>query len=840
MSMEKTALVKIEHIYKSFNGVYALKDINMEFGSEEIIGLIGENGAGKSTLMKILAGSYTKDSGDIYFDGKIAEINSPSDSQQLGIGMVYQDTRLAPDLTALENVFLGNEIIANGRLDKAAMIDKYSKAMEMLGISIPYDTYVRDLNMAEKQLIEIAKASVKNLKLLILDEPTSAITPAEAEKLFEILRHLKEEGLGILFISHRLSEVLSLCDRFIVMKDGEVSGQLENNNTKEDELVALMVGRDEKSFLQQSESKVKEGSSPILEIRDLSKGKEYEHVNIEAYAGEIVGIFGISGNGQRELVRSLVGLNPNYTGEVVVNGKTLSLPSTGAAMKQGIAYVSDERRVEGIFGPLSIRDNVSLTNPPAVSKKGVIHNSQQKEYVDDAIKIFNVKCDGPGQKLEELSGGNQQKVVVAEQYKKAPRVCIFNEPTIGVDVNAKAEIYSFLQKMVDEGTAVVVLSSDMVELISISHRIYVFSQGRVTAEIAQKDATEETIMAAAVMGKEAGAKQEKQQEVTRKNSSAGRILSDNMGMLIAGLLIVALAIFARTGNAMFFSAYNISSIALQSVPLILVAVGQAAVLLTGGIEMTTGYTMSLSAVLASFVLAEGHNPVLGFVICLAVGALIGLVNGLLSTKLKLPELIATYAMGIAVNGIALIQRPSPGGKVTPGFMAAMTSKVGNVPVIFIICIALCVVLILYYKNSRFGKYAYAVGSNREAAFVSGVPVDAVKIRAYLLCGILSAFGGLCLVSRIGSGDPRVGTSYVMSSITAAVVGGVALTGGKGKLGGAILGAIMVQMMQNVLNMRNVNSYYQYIWTGALLLLAVVFYYFQGSLASRGKTKKQEA
>ncbi len=818
--MNREPFLEMRGISKAFPGVKALNNVALKCFPGEIIGLIGENGAGKSTLMKILAGFYSAGEGDIFIQGTKIEIQNPSDAQELGINMVYQDTKLVPDLKVMQNIWLGHEPkSALGTVDYKQM---YAKSIDLLGtldITINPKSYVRDLGIAQKQLVEIAKALSHVTKLLILDEPTSSLTPTEAEKLFTVLRELRRGGMSILFISHRLTEVLELCDRFVILRDGEISGKVERGDATEEMLIKFMVGRGLNSLLKNNNKTAHPGEE-VLMVEKLSLPPVFSNISFKAKKGEILGIFGIQGNGQRQLIRTLAGFHQEYTGDISINGKKLKLSKPADSINSGISYLTNERREEGLFLPLSIKHNISVQNMKNFTRIGIIDKRKEQESVSASIENFNIKCSSMQQSVEQLSGGNQQKVAFAGNYLQEPNLFIFDDPTVGIDIKSKTEIYNFLRELARKGASVIVLSSDIIEILSISDRLLVISKGTITGEFLHGEADEEKVMNAAVAGK---SREKEQISKPRVTKSLGIKLSNFMGPLIVFGLVVALGILGIVKSKFFFSAYNLSNIALQLVPLALVALGQGLVILTGGIDLSVGPLISLTTAVASYtIVTDSFLP--GVLLCLGIGLVIGFINGILITKVKLPDIIVTLASYIAVMGIALIIRPTGGGNISGNFMKAVTFRLFQyIPVITLFTFVIYAFTEFSMQKTRSGTYVYAAGSNREAAFIAGIRVNKVKILVYVLCGFITATAGLIVAARIGSGDPRVGTEFTMSSITAVIVGGIAITGGRGFVSSSFLGALMIILMQNILNMMQISAYFQYVWIGLLMILAVGLY-----------------
>jgi ribose transport system ATP-binding protein len=818
--MEQSPVLAAKDICKSFSGVKALDNVNLTCYPGEIIGLIGENGAGKSTLMKILSGVYTKDSGTITIGEKELDVKNPAHSQANGIGMVYQDTRLAGDLTVMQNIFLGHEM-PKGLcfLDKPVMKTKSRELIAAFGIDIDPMRRVRTLSIAQKQLVEIAKALSRPTKLLILDEPTSSLTISETEKLFEVLKEIKQKGICILFISHRLPEVLSICDRFVVLRDGQVSGQCGRAEADENLLIKMMVGREpDKFFHREEQARIKE-KRQILKVANLS-GKDFYDVSFHVDSGEIVGVFGIQGNGQRELVRTIAGMESGYTGSIIVDGREAPLHSPRDATREGISYLTDERRVEGLFLPLSVKDNITVYNLKNSAKYGLIEKPIELNNAEKSIKQFNIKCSDENQKMEELSGGNQQKTVFAANYLKSPKLYLFNEPTIGIDVKSKAEIYEFIRELAQNGAGIVVLSSDIVEIMGISDRILTISRGKITDNINGGDATEESIMAGAVVA--AGSKKPESSRSERNTSFLNRI-GEYISFLILFAIILVLAFIGLSRSDVFLTPYNLGNIALQTAPLALVALAQGIVIINGGIDLSVGGMVSLMTAVSSYLIVKNGSAG-GVAVCLLLGLAAGFINGFLITKLNIPDIIVTLATLTGINGIALLLRPSPGGSIANDLKTFVTVKYfGNVSLIALIAVVFFLIAAFLLRNTKTGTYIYALGSSREVSFCAGVNVNRIKITVYVLCGFISAVAGLFVAGRIGSGDPRVGAEFTMKSVTAAVVGGIAVTGGRGSIYGALLGSLMILLMQNILNLIEVTAYFQYVWVGAIMLAAVGFY-----------------
>jgi ribose transport system ATP-binding protein len=817
--------LELKGIEKSFPGVRVLKNVSFACRAGEVHALMGENGAGKSTLMRIIAGVWKPESGHILVRGKEVQIAGPKQSQDLGIAMVYQDTRLVPDLDVSQNIWLGREPGGAILVDRRAM-DRGAQAMlDRLGVRIPLDKPVRDLSISERQIVEISRALTTAPSVLILDEPTSALDAAEIQHLFAIVRQLKQARTAVIFISHRLPEVFAIADRITVLKDGEVVGTVDRDDVSHERLVAMMVGR-ELALAYPPRTAVPAVDRLIVE--NLSARGLFANISFCAKAGEILGLGGIQGNGQGDVVRAIFGLTP-WTGSVTLNGALVRLGSPARAIRAGIVYVPGERHSEGLFLPHSIRENISVPHLFSWAGLGVVPAARERQVTQHVIESFAVKTSSSEQTVANLSGGNQQKVVLGRWTTGSPNVFIFEDPTRGVDVATKLELYRRIRSLAEAGAAVILVTSDLMELIGLSDRILVFSRGRIVNEVAGVDATEEGIVGSATdAGAEAvgvGPMISATAEAPKGIRWRGPIVVRYAGALLLAVLVLVLGFGASRSSTFFFTSRNLSNIASQVAPLALAALGQFSVILLGGIDLSVGPLISLITAITSFAaVAEGFGGVAAAVsISLAVGLVTGLANAFLIVRLRIPDLIATLATYSVVFGAALIVRPSPGGLVSETFIDFFSGDLGPVPGSALVVVALFFLTEVILVRGRLGQKLYGVGSNSEASRVVGISTNWVRAGAYMFCSLCASAAGLLIAARIGSGDPQAGASFTLASVTAVVVGGVSVFGGRGTAIGVLLGAIAVGVMQNALNLMHVSAYYQYIWTGGLTLIAVAGY-----------------
>ncbi|CDI50538.1 sugar ABC transporter ATP-binding protein [Clostridium tetani] len=496
--LEKKPFLQMKGISKFFSGVQALDNVELKVYKGEVLALLGENGAGKSTLMKILSGVYTKDEGSIFIDEEKVDIKGIKQAEELGISIIHQELSLLSNLKIYENIFLGSEKYKGifNKLDKDYMRSASEKLLSTIGFTTDVDTLAKDINIGEMQMIEIIKAISKKSKLIIMDEPTTALTEVETERLFKVINKLKSEGICIIYISHRLDEIFQICDRVNVLRDGKYVGEVKVKDTTKDDLITMMVGR--KLEEQFPYKKVKKGDK-LLAVNNLSYKNKVKNVSFEVRAGEILGLAGLMGSGRTELAKTIFGEYKKSSGDIYINDKKININSPKEAIENGIAYLSEDRKKEGLILNMSVGNNISLCNLKKYenSIKKIDKEKESKE-IDDYIKKLSVKTLSADQIIKNLSGGNQQKAIIAKWIMISPNILIIDEPTRGIDVGAKKEIYEVLNEIKSLGKAIIMISSDMPEVLGISDRILVMSEGNLSGELSREEATQKKIMKYAV------------------------------------------------------------------------------------------------------------------------------------------------------------------------------------------------------------------------------------------------------------------------------------------------------------------------------------------------------
>src|ERR1700739_4557693 len=483
-------ILEIRGITKSFPGVRALKNVDLRIWPGEVHALMGENGAGKSTLMKILAGAYRPDSGEILFDGAPVHLRTPHEARLAGIGIIYQELTVAPNLTVTGNVFLGSELKRFGFMKDAASMDrKTQEVLHRLGARFDASERAANLQVAEQQQVEIARALFHKSRVLVMDEPTAALSDRETIRLFEIVRQLRSEGLAIIYISHRMAEVYELADRLSVLRDGEYVGELKRPEFSADKVIEMMVGRRLEDFYEHTKHSA---GQVVLEVKNMSDGKRVKNANFQLRHGEVLGLAGLVGAGRTEPARLIFGADKRKSGEVYLEGKKLQINQPKDAIRAGIGYVPEDRKLQGVFLQMSSGENITMNILGRCAKAGVLDFKKLTDRANVEVKAMRVRTASLKQRAGGLSGGNQQKLLLARWLEINPRVLILDEPTRGVDVGAKAEIYALIQQLLEKGMAVLFISSELPEIVGVCDRVLVMREGEITGEVGGKTGIEIT------------------------------------------------------------------------------------------------------------------------------------------------------------------------------------------------------------------------------------------------------------------------------------------------------------------------------------------------------------
>ncbi len=491
------ALLKLSNIAKSFAGVHALRGVQFELCPGEVHALLGENGAGKSTLVKVITGVHQPDSGEMYVGGQLCHLSDPRDAFRYGIAAIYQELSLFPDLDIAENIFAGRQPSTSGWVQWRQMYEEAARLLDSLGVQMDVHTKARNLSVAQQQMVEIARALSLNARILIMDEPTSALTLNEVDDLFRIVRKLRDDGTAILFISHRLDELFELADRVTVLRDGQYVDTRSMEGVTREDLIHMMVGRNVDNLFPKL---TVTAGDVALRVEHLTRKGKFENVSFDLRKGEILGMAGLVGAGRTEVGEAIFGVDPATSGRIEINGQAVKVKTTRQAMDLGLAYVPEDRQHHGLVLPMDIAENITLPNLPKFANHGWLDQKEARQYAYQSASQMEVKATTVWQKVKELSGGNQQKVVLAKWLGSNPRILILDEPTRGIDVGTKAAVHALMSDLAAQGLAILMISSELPEILGMSDRILVMREGRVTGMFNRAEATQEKIMMAATEG----------------------------------------------------------------------------------------------------------------------------------------------------------------------------------------------------------------------------------------------------------------------------------------------------------------------------------------------------
>ena len=815
-------VLRLRNVVKTFPGVVALKGVTFEVLAGEVHALVGENGAGKSTLMAVAAGSTVPDSGTVEIGGQPLESASPSVAQALGLGIVYQHLSILEDLTVTENMIFAMPASLRPSMSRATAWTR--ERLAAVGADINPAERVSDLSTATRQLVEIAKALALDAKVLVLDEPTESLTRVESERLFENIRSIRDKGTAVVYISHRLPEVKRVADRITVLRDGETRGTFDAAGISEGEILRLIIGRAVDQVFPGKRA-TEEEAAPLLEVDSLS-GTGFRDVSLSVQPGEVVGLAGIEGNGQRSFLRALAGMSA-ARGRMRVDGGVLRLGRPSRMRRAGVIHLPGDRHREGVILALSVRENVALLALGEVAQGGIVRRARERPLVAAQIERLGVRTPSAETSVSSLSGGNQQKVLFARALLGAPRVLLADEPTRGVDAGARIDLYQVMRDAAADGRAVVVLSSDAVELQGLCDRVLVFSRGQIVRELKGDEINEENIIGAAVTS--AGEHHHELPLRARRVQRLRRFVSgDYLPSVVLAVLIVLVGALTQADNGRFLSSYSVQSTLLLASALAFVSLGQLVVMLTGNFDLSVGPLMALTAVVTSFFWTTGQGTgdlLLGILAVIGTGLAAGLVIGLLVRVGRLSSVLASLAVFIVIQGIALQLRPQTGGELRIDITSAINTDIGWMPVALIAAIVITLIAEVLLRRSRGGLELRAVGSDETRAHRLGARVTRTHLLAFVGCSLFATAAGVMLAGTIavGNGDPTVGASYTLSSIAAVALGGASIFGGRGSFVGALLGALLLTEIVSAIPFLQIALSWNNWIPGILILVAAGIY-----------------
>lgn len=820
------AVLSLTGISKSYSGVAALSDVSLDVLPGEVHALLGENGAGKSTLMNVASGTVQPDGGRIRVNGDEIDSLSPAIAARLGIAIVHQHPAVLPDMTILENLRVA---LPASVFEGKGPIEEYAtRLIRESGLTAHLGDRVETLSVAQKHLLEITKALALEPRVLVLDEPTAPLGQDSVDLLFARVREAVSRGTAVVYITHRMAEVRQLADRVTVLRDGRLRGVARVDEVTDDELLTMIVGRQMESTFPPKYTATE--SDEINLVLDGISGDGFVDVSAAVKRGEILGVAGVVGNGQSELLRAIAGLD-GFTGRIVVGGREL-----GSSQLLGkTAYMPSDRHTEGLMMTLTVRENAAIAALKRFKRWALVSRRAEVETVGATLDSLEVKAASMDAVVSSLSGGNQQKVVMARALLSEPSIVIADEPTQGVDVGARLEIYKILREVSASGIPVVVASSDAKELEGLCDQVIVMSRGNAVGTLAGEDITETRIVQTAVTSTAHTANTQLATERVVRSTPLRRFIQGDYApsaLLVAVIAVLGAFIFSQ--NVRYLSDFNIFSVLMLVSALGFIALGQTISLLIGGIDLSVGPLAGFLVVVGSFFVNDGQPfgvMGLGILLMFVLAVATGLVNGSLIRFGKFTAIAATLTLYIALQGLSFLLRDSPGGYIAQSFTAIVTTRVGPVPMIFIVLVVFTVLLELALRTRKWGWRLRATGSDEEAARRIGVNIDRTVVLAYVATSVLAFLGAIVLMTQIGVGDPAQGVSYTLSSITAVVLGGTSLLGGRGTFVGSLFGSILLIQVLNATTFLGLSQMWQYIFQGVLILIAAVFY----SVARRRRT-----
>jgi ABC-type sugar transport system ATPase subunit/ribose/xylose/arabinose/galactoside ABC-type transport system permease subunit len=835
----ETPLVEMHSITKRFPGVTALNGFSFSVKPGEIHALLGENGSGKSTLIKILSGVYFPDEGEVYFKGQRLTLKNPLDAQMVGVATIHQEINLIPNIDVASNIFLNWEPMkGNIFINFKEMYKRTREVLKDLGVDLDPKVKASLLSPVEKQLVEIAKAIAREMSVLVLDEPTAALPAHEVEILFNIIERLKQQGIGIIYVSHRLEEIERIADRVTVIRDGTLVATKNMSELTIDDIIRLVVGREVEQI--QRSSKV-DSNDEVLRVEGFSRDRAFYNINLQLKKGEILGIAGLVGCGRSELAAALGGATPAKKGRAFLEGREIKISSPVEALKYGIGFLPSERKSEGLATVLPVRDNIIMASLKNLSRgTGIISDREISKIVDEFVSKLKIKISSVYQSTASLSGGNQQKLVLAKVLASGSKVLVFDEPTRGIDVGTRREIYGLLDELASAGNSVILSSSDLPELLQTCDRIMVLYKGKMTAEFRRGASQEEVLRAVLgqteISGESSKEKATSEREVlldatggesgkrAAKSSEKKKFSILDLATQTIGvpLFIMVLVMLFAWDNPRFLSWINISNLSMQVSILLILSIAQAFAVITRGIDMSVGSTMAIVSMTMGLVgLATGNLP-LGILVGLLVAILAGVVNMGVIGGLRADPFIMTLGVMYIGRGVALM---SNDGQPVVGFPSWFSyiadGKIGPVPFMVVLVLMITVICQVVFTRTRFGQHLKAIGGNIDGAMVSGVKVGRCMGYGYIVSAFLAGIGSIIVTARFFSSQPNMGSSVVLETITAVIIGGMSLEGGRGDVIAVLIGVLMIGILSNGMNISNVPAYTQLVIMGAVLILSLI-------------------
>jgi len=849
-SLQPRPIVGLSEATKIFGGTTAIEDVSFDLCAGEVLALLGENGAGKSTCVKLLAGVHQPTRGHLHLEGVPVTLRTPLDAQRQGIAVMHQHPGLFPDLTITENLFIGRQLRRGlGQLDRRAMAREASRVLDLVGLAQSPETQLSRLRISEQQLVEVAKALIVNARVLIMDEPTAALSTREVDRLFAVVDQLRRSGVAMMFVGHRMEEVYTVADRIAVMRDGRMVEEAPLADMPQPRALALMVGRPMSDLYPNLSPPQAE---EILSVQQLGRSGEFSDLSFALRKGEILGLGGLVGSGRTEVARVLFGITQPDAGTITLHGKPIQFRTPGEAMDSGIAYVSEDRLGQSLVMDFSILRNATLTVLDDVTQNGMVSRERELAVVKPQLDRMRLRFHSFDQPVSTLSGGNQQKVVLSKWLATAPSVLILDEPTQGVDVQTKAEVHAMVANLASKGMAIILISSEMPELLGMSHRILVLREGRVAARFERGEATQEKVIYAATASDErpagaaaasASTDEPSPLRLLPKSTASETPVADapahwahQLGTSLKqtflrrelGLAAVMLAVIVPVWfvNPRILSASNLTALSMDAGLLTIVAAAQMLILLTRNIDLSVASVMGLSAYVAAALMK--FHPELGAASAVAaaagVGLACGLINGLVVSRGGLPAIVVTLgtlSIYRGANSLLASGKQISADQVPASWLDMTAQPLAGVPALVWIAAGILAVIAMVLRSWSVGRDLYAIGSNPSGAALIGIPIKQRVLGAFAVAGLLAGVAGALWASRYATIDSRTAFGYELTVIAAVVVGGVAIRGGSGTVLGVILGAVSLLVIRNALILLRVDPLWVQGVYGLVILAAIV-------------------
>ncbi len=840
-------ILEIKNVCKSFYSVKAVNDVTFSINKGEIHAICGENGAGKSTLMNLIAGIYKYDSGEMFLDGKKYSPKDPSEARRAGVSIVFQELSMFPLQNTVSNIFAGKELVKGISLDKDEMKLRTQKILDEMELDIDLNVPVEQLTIGQRQWIEIARAISDEAEILILDEPNSALNIYETMVLFKIIRKLASKGMTIIYISHRMDEVFDISDRISVMRDGKYIKTLNTKETNIEEIISLMLGRDNVKCLYTRE--INEKGAVVLDVRNLSAGKKINNISFSVHEGEVIGLSGLAGSGYETLINAIFGLEKIDQGEVFMENEKVSINSPSDAMKKEISMVPSDRRDTGLMTSWSIMNNISQSILRLDSKNGLLDHKKNREISEEYVKKLNVVCNSIESEVIELSGGNQQKVLLAKWLATQPKLLIMDDPTRGIDIGAKQEIYQLIDRITKQGFAVILTSSEIDEVTALSDKILLFRDGKLVKTVLHGTPKGEilNIIAGRSSEKPNTAHQEPsgvESKSDTKESSMGKVLTKvkkslsfkESGVLIALIVVfLGFSIFVKS----FASGANIAVILKQMSILGILTFGMTYVFCANEVDLSIGYILnSTMACMALLMTKTSLNPWICVLLGLVFATLLGTINGFLAIGFNLPTIVVTLGTVSIYKGLALILN---NGKTISGlpagsFLNMARFKVCGMSMLSIVAIVVFIILTWVFHRTTFARHLLLTGDNSATALRRGIDTKKLRVEVMALSGFLCGIGAMLALSNLTSADTQTGSDYAMSAIGAVVIGGTKMGGGSGSMVGSLIGIALVTIIQSGLAFLGLQSGWRSLFIGLMMIVAIFIDTFVEGKAKKSSSK----